>query len=226
MRASLCVYAVLMASGDAFCGRLAPRSSLRGQRRPILSASVPERLSSTFEDVSNRATKLDVGALGSAVAENLQDGTTGERGEIFVAAQFGALLFWLIGGIPFIGGPIFALGSLALVLSGISLILAGIITLDTDLTPFPAPIASNELKVSGVYSLSRHPIYGGLLLVCFGFSFLTDSAIRAALSLILLFILTKKVEAEEKFLVEKHGKSYQDYQENVPSSLIPFLDAL
>ena len=202
-----------------------PRSLCTSHPRTIHLEGKKEDIQDVGNDIANRVGNTDYPKLVSAVAENFGDGSMGSRGEEWVAAQFGVLFLTLFAGIPFVGGggALQAAAAITALLSALALVAGGILTLETDLTPFPKPTSSNELRTTGIYSLVRHPIYGGLLLFCFGLAGITNSVPRVTFSLILVAVLQKKVKAEEEFLREKHGAAYDEYMKEVPATFIPFL---
>lgn len=60
----------------------------------------------------------------------------------------------------------------------------------------------------------RHPMYGGLLLSCFGLAAVTHSESRLALSALLWLVLEAKVGWEEKALKERYPQ-YAEYAQRV-----------
>jgi protein-S-isoprenylcysteine O-methyltransferase Ste14 len=112
---------------------------------------------------------------------------------------------------------------IAIIVSGAGLALAAsaIGTLGKSVSPFPKPSATSELKKSGVYSLVRHPIYGGILLLSVAWSLaLSPWALTptGALAIALLF----KSRLEEGWLIARHP-AYVRYRERVRRRFIPFL---
>ena len=101
--------------------------------------------------------------------------TLGRRGGGWVVAQIfligGILLSALVGrGWSSTLAPFaYAIGGVAIVVGSV-LLLAGGFGLGRALTPFPAPRGDADLQTGGVYGLVRHPMYGGGILVGFGWS--------------------------------------------------------
>ncbi|KAH8045950.1 phospholipid methyltransferase [Aureococcus anophagefferens] len=115
------------------------------------------------------------------------------------------LLCLAAGGVPLVGGPIQAVAGPGLVVAGAGFIGAGLLELGpANLTPFATPVAGNELKTNGVFALSRHPIYAGLVVASAGFSVATVSFQRALVTGMLFLLLDSKSEYEEKKLREVH----------------------
>ena len=74
---------------------------------------------------------------------------------------------------------------------------------------------------AGVYSLIRHPMYLGGLMILLGFLFLKFSLIGFAICIICCGLCNWMATYEEKDLVRVLGKEYADYQSKVPKWL-PF----
>jgi protein-S-isoprenylcysteine O-methyltransferase Ste14 len=74
---------------------------------------------------------------------------------------------------------------------------------------------------AGVYSLVRHPLYLGGLMILLGFLFLKFSLIAFAIWIVYCGLCDWMASYEEKDLVRVLGKEYADYQSRVPKWL-PF----
>jgi len=74
---------------------------------------------------------------------------------------------------------------------------------------------------SGVYSLVRHPMYLGGLMILLGFLFLEFSLVAFAIWIVYLVLCDWMASYEEKDLLRVLGKEYADYQSRVPKWL-PF----
>lgn len=78
----------------------------------------------------------------------------------------------------------------------------------------------NELVVSGVYQLTRHPIYLGALLVLVGGIFITRApSVAICVGIALLYFLPA-IRKEEEELYQSFGEQYLKYKQSVPM-LIP-----
>jgi len=75
---------------------------------------------------------------------------------------------------------------------------------------------------SGVYSVVRHPMYLGALMILLGVLFLKFSLLALAIALVYLVLSSWMASYEERDLVRKLGRRYLDYQKRV-SKLIPGL---
>jgi protein-S-isoprenylcysteine O-methyltransferase Ste14 len=75
---------------------------------------------------------------------------------------------------------------------------------------------TTEIVTSGVFQVSRNPIYLGMVLLCLGVAFLADSLWFLALCAPLAIILQKGViEPEEAYLEQKFGDKYLRYKAKV-----------
>jgi protein-S-isoprenylcysteine O-methyltransferase Ste14 len=87
-------------------------------------------------------------------------------------------------------------------------------------TNIPALRSEHELRTTGPYAVTRHPIYTGVLLMLLG----TTLAFGAGSYLAALAAgaagLIQNMHAEEKLLVHAFGARYEAYRRAVPA-LIP-----
>ena len=151
------------------------------------------------------------------VVSNINEGELSTRGEGWFIAQ-ACLLFGVLAAPPEPVAPVVELVvGLAFVGCGLALGAAAVRDLGLDnLTPWPRPIANNELRTDGAYSLCRHPMYMCLLFASFGLSLVTLSFERLLLTVALFSVLSLKAGREEAFLDEKHGERYRTYTTAVP----------
>jgi protein-S-isoprenylcysteine O-methyltransferase Ste14 len=115
------------------------------------------------------------------------------------------------------------------------------------LSPFPSPPKGAALKMDGIYSQMRHPMYTGLLMVMAGLSIASNSADRLLLTGLLWYLLEVKADKEEgeccmekkgcsaifvyishqpifcraDYLMEEYGQEYSDYKAAVPGKFVP-----
>lgn len=75
---------------------------------------------------------------------------------------------------------------------------------------------TNVLVTSGFYSISRNPMYLGLLLLllCFGV-YLQNYFILIGVIIFILYMNEFQIKPEEEFLNEKFGEEYEKYKTNV-----------
>lgn len=69
---------------------------------------------------------------------------------------------------------------------------------------------------SGVFSIVRHPIYLGSILVYFGFIIISLSIIAFCIWVIIILFYYYISRYEEKVLIDKLGVQYEDYTREVP----------
>ena len=157
------------------------------------------------------------GGAGSGARPGSRLPALGRRGEGWVALQFG--LFAALAGCGFVGEwpravywPLVGVGA-ALAAAGVTIALAGGARLGRALTPLPRP-RGGVLRETGVYGRARHPIYGGVLLVAFGWA-LARSPVALAPAAALWPLLQLKSLREEAWLEELHP-GYRSYRERVP----------
>lgn len=164
----------------------------------------------------------EVPAESRKLFDELVDGKEfGKRGEGYFIAQ--AILNFLVVFPPSgLADIVNTLGWVLLFL-GLGTIVAGSISLGDNLTPLPKPRdGKHTLITDGMYSYMRHPMYGGVLIGSLGFAVGTDDATRLFLVLLLFFVMDRKADHEEKFLLEKYGSEYVAYQGKV-KKLLPWL---
>ena len=153
----------------------------------------------------------------------------GKRGEWYVviqAALFALVLFGprTLPGLPdwptAARLPAFLFGA-ALLLAGALLAGAGVASLGRSMTPLPRPKDDARLVESGAYRLARHPIYGGIILMGYGWSLSVQGWLTLAYVTLMFLFLDLKSRREERWLVEKYP-GYDEYRKRV-RKLIPFM---
>lgn len=105
--------------------------------------------------------------------------------------------------------------------AAVFLIVAGLVNLGSNLSILPHPKDSAELIQSGAYGLVRHPIYSGLILATFGWSFIIGSTFMLIYAIILFVFFEIKSRREEKQL-SLFFKDYESYKKKV-KKLLPFV---
>ena len=123
---------------------------------------------------------------------------------IFVDLQAWQLENWLA--TPFLSIP-----GIVLITAGGVLLIVGTFNLGKNLTPFPEPKPTTHLIQSGMYSRVRHPIYGGIMLILWGFTLAASSVLLLVASLILTLFFSAKSAYEESRLIEQYP-DYHDYR--------------
>ena len=131
------------------------------------------------------------------------------RGNVLVAIQFA--LFATIALIPRGNAwplplPLEIFAIVALAIGGVAVV-AALFALGKSLRVNPVPVASGELKTTGLYGLVRHPVYSGVLIGAAGYAVLSRSWFVVAAVLALFLLLSIKARFEERLL----AKQYPDY---------------
>ena len=70
-----------------------------------------------------------------------------------------------------------------------------------------------------VYKYSRHPQYLGVILICTGFLVSWPSLLTLAMWPVLVLAYYRLAKLEEREMVQKFGKLYENYKREVPMFL-------
>jgi len=141
-----------------------------------------------------------------------------------VVAQFG-LLAAVLGvrfiEIPFAKWPFEAHRWVGATLVTLGVIQLGKAALDLghSLTPMPKPSDQSTLKMNGIYRFVRHPIYGGLIVLCVGFDMAQPSIAAMLPAICLIPLLIHKARLEEAWLRERYPE-YGEYAQRTRKFLI------
>lgn len=109
----------------------------------------------------------------------------------------------------------FIVTGIVLIIAGLMLLVISLKKLGPSLTPDPIPKGNGVLVKSGIYSLSRHPIYLAILVTELGWTIAFSSVIGLFLMIPLFFVLREKAKFEESLLIEKFGAEYSLYAKKV-----------
>ena len=135
---------------------------------------------------------------------------------LFVGIQF--LLFgayaWDYAALGFSRPTALGYFGLFLALSGVCTGVLALLQLNTNLSPFPTPVANGELVTTGVFAFARHPIYASLLMAAFGYALYVGSGYRLLVGLALLVLFYFKSSYEEG-LLEARYSGYAEYRKRV-----------
>lgn len=153
----------------------------------------------------------------------------GTRGEWFVVAQVILIGLVFFGPRTVAGQPGWAfpfpracplVGGLLMVVGGI-LFVAGAVRLGRGVTPLPCPKDGAPLIQTGPYTLVRHPMYGGGLILALGWALCVQGWLTIGYWVVLFGLLDVKSRREESWLAGRFP-AYEGYQRRV-RKLIPFV---
>jgi protein-S-isoprenylcysteine O-methyltransferase Ste14 len=108
--------------------------------------------------------------------------------------------------------------SLLLGFTGLWITLSGVWKFKSSLTTVDPrdPSKSNQIVSDGIYSISRNPMYLGMLLCLIAWSVYLGSLFSLAFSILFVCYMTKfQILPEERILKEKFGKEYIEYTQRV-----------
>ena len=105
------------------------------------------------------------------------------------------------------------LGILIIIIAFITM-LVSIKDLGRNLSPFPRPINNSKLITTGIYRLTRHPMYYSLIFISIGVFIIKLSIYYLFLTISLVLIIKFKIVLEEKYLMNKF-KNYLLYKSEV-----------
>jgi protein-S-isoprenylcysteine O-methyltransferase Ste14 len=72
----------------------------------------------------------------------------------------------------------------------------------------------HKLVTSGPYRLIRHPIYAAMFIWSIGLALLTANLVFMMFTVIAIIGLIARVPKEERMMIVKFGKEYEEYQKN------------
>ena len=136
-------------------------------------------------------------------------------------AVFTALLMWGISEVlpdadfylPFS----YFVSSFIAAIGGIIALLGLIAFRKADTTVDPrVPHQTTTLVISGIYRLTRNPMYLGLLITLIGWCFFLSNYLSVALvPVFFIYVTHLQIKPEEKHLTEKFGDEYRSYMKQV-----------
>ncbi len=139
---------------------------------------------------------------------------------VAMSLGFGALMWVVARIVPTAGftvpaGRIMATG---LAFAGVVIALLGVVSFRrarTTVNPLH-PHAASALVISGIYRLTRNPMYLGLLLVLAGWALFLANVLSFALPVAFVFLMNRlQIIPEERALTALFGSGFADYQSKV-----------
>lgn len=149
----------------------------------------------TDKDVRNDFSANVVGNARLVVAglsKNVKEGEAGKRGEKIIFASLMIIALIVLGINPVLYVVVHWVLKIA---ASLSFLAGGFLStnalweLKGNFNLFAAPGRDNVLVIRGVYSLVRHPFYGGIVISCASAAVLQNSVVKLALSVGLLLLL-------------------------------------
>ncbi len=139
----------------------------------------------------------------------------GRRGEGWLVLQgllFAAIVASSFAGVYWPGAveSFLAVLGLGVGVAGVVVLVLGVLALGRSFTPLPRPHPRAEFRERGPYRFVRHPIYGGIILVAFGWS-VAEAPVALAPSCLLAVLFDLKSRREEAWLIERYP-AYAGYR--------------
>jgi protein-S-isoprenylcysteine O-methyltransferase Ste14 len=103
-----------------------------------------------------------------------------------------------------------------LIMGIICLLIAGYLSLTGIRLVFGEVRKKPSVIRKGVFSIDRHPIYLGEILLYLGLLFFSTSLSAIGVWIIIIIFMYYLSRYEEKLLLKKYGKEYEDYMKDVP----------
>ncbi|MFX0178013.1 MAG: methyltransferase family protein [Candidatus Hodarchaeota archaeon] len=117
--------------------------------------------------------------------------------------------------ISYIGFILYLIGALLVLVARVQLGRFGTAELSTE--------EDHQLFTQGVYKYIRNPMYSGGLIATIGFCLVFRCIIILSIMFIYTFLIYRmRIIEEERILLEKFGKEFEDYKEKT-KRLVPFL---
>jgi protein-S-isoprenylcysteine O-methyltransferase Ste14 len=144
-----------------------------------------------------------------------------QKGKRLVFLQFALIIVLAIFPDSATVAPGLNIASTVLIAIGLVLLFAGFKGLGKSLTANPVPNEDGVLVTTGIYSIVRHPIYLGLLIITLGLVVSSGVWAQIIVWAALAVLLVYKMRWEEVLLSKKY-KGYAQYMSTVPA-VIPGL---
>ena len=111
---------------------------------------------------------------------------------------------------------------LAFVVIGLGIELVAAFTLRRSYSSTLIIREDHQLVTHGIYRLTRHPVYLGVLMVSVGVPIWTASWIGLLIMLGIIPLILRRIRSEEQMLIDEYGDSYRAYKK-ATRKLIPFI---
>ena len=144
-----------------------------------------------------------------------------QKGKRLVFLQFALIIVLAIFPDSLDVDPTLEYVGIAMIAIGVVTLFAGFRGLGKSLTANPVPTEDGVLVTKGIYSIVRHPIYLGLLIITLGLVVSSGVWAQIIVWIALAVLLVYKMRWEEVLLTAKY-KGYADYMTKVPG-LVPGL---
>ena len=144
-----------------------------------------------------------------------------QKGKRLVFLQFALIIVLAIFPDSLDVDPTLEYVGIAMIAIGVVTLFAGFRGLGKSLTANPVPNEDGVLVTKGIYSIVRHPIYLGLLIITLGLVISSGVWAQIIVWVALAVLLTYKMRWEEVLLSAKY-KGYAEYMTKVPG-LVPGL---
>lgn len=138
------------------------------------------------------------------------------RADGLVIAQFVLLALLLLPGLPLWSTWWTTAIAVALILIGLVVAGAGVAVLGRDLVPWVAPRENAPLRTTGVFRVTRNPIYLGILLASAGWVLWRATIPLIVVWMLLTVVLVIKAHVEQRFLLTAFGDDYRRYADATP----------
>jgi protein-S-isoprenylcysteine O-methyltransferase Ste14 len=139
-----------------------------------------------------------------------------DRANWLVWAQFLLLALLLLPGDPLWSVTWITVVAVLLAVDGAVLVVAGFVALGRDLVVWVAPKEGAALHTTGVYRLTRNPIYLGLIVGSAGWVLWRGRLELIVVWVLLVIVLVVKARVEQHRLVDAFGDDYREYAERTP----------
>lgn len=135
-------------------------------------------------------------------------------GYLLISLTLMILTYWLVPGVVIAPGPVRMFGVVFVVL-GILLNIASKKAMKKAQTPVSPFAKTTSLITGGVYSLTRNPMYLGLVLLLVGVSILMGNLLPMIITLLFALIMHNRfVKMEEEKLAAQFKEEWYDYRKS------------